>query len=392
MERPCINHSLGICAGPHLILDEKEYRKKVDEACHFLSGNHVMVEKILRDEIKRKSNETKFEEALILRDKISALNSMRENQNIAGSKLRDMDILGYGCFKGKANICQMQVRNHNVIQFLNHPLLGVFKFDEGDSIKAFIKQHYSTADLIPKSIYTSGQPTNINDLIQALTDLKKTKVEIKMAQRGQIYRLVQMAVKNSLHQMMMDGLGEKEKNQTDLLKNYLKLKRIPQRIEGYDISNLGEKNTVGSMVVYQNGAMNKNEYRRFKIKGTGQNDAKNLSEMISRRLKHSEWKTPDIILLDGGKPQLNAVKDLIPKGIELISLAKKEEEIYQFGRAKPLKLKKDDRALLLLESIRDEAHRFGKKYHKLLRKKSFINQKRRPQPQIPSKESVSPTT
>ncbi len=180
-----------------------------------------------------------------------------------------------------------------------------------------------------------------------------------------------MAQENSLNQLETEKALKKAPKPLTLLKEIFRLSREPERIEGYDISNLGAKNQAASMVVFTDGKPDKSQYRRFKIRRKGQDDTKAMAEAVGRRFRHDEWRTPDIILIDGGRAQVNAVKDLIPQGVFLLGLAKREEEIILPAKRRPLKLSKDNPALHLLMAVRDEAHRFGRKYHRKLREKDF---------------------
>ncbi|MFC2163048.1 excinuclease ABC subunit C, partial [Candidatus Altiarchaeota archaeon] len=163
----------------------------------------------------------------------------------------------------------------------------------------------------------------------------------------------------ALHHMI-DGLKS--------LRKTLKLSSNPKRIEGYDISNIGSKHTVGGMVVFTDGVCDPSQYRRFKVRGEGANDPANMAEVIGRRFDHPEWGRPDVILLDGGKPQLSACLPKIGEGVRTIALAKRDEEIFIPGRPAPVRLPKNHPGLLLLQAVRDEAHRYSKGYHKVRRR------------------------
>jgi len=153
------------------------------------------------------------------------------------------------------------------------------------------------------------------------------------------------------------------------LQAFLKSKKEIRRVEGYDISNIGGQYAVGSMVVFENGEPSKNQYRKFKIKYSGDepNDPKMMAEIISRRMRHAEWPTPDLIIVDGGITQLNAARSVLPKSQPVISLAKKEEEIYAPNRPPIHAAQLGNETKLFLQHLRDEAHRFAITYHRKLR-------------------------
>ncbi len=373
MKRPCLNHSLGICVGPKTVVDKKHYRRLVEQACSFLSGDHSRVIRSLTLRMKDASASKNYEKALMLRDNIQAIKNLAIRQDISGSRLPDMDILGYASSGKRSNICQLQVRSKKVIAVLHHSLKGEYSLDPKRSMKAFIKQHYFSADMIPQLIVTSDQASDRELLEHSLATAFGKKIEINTAMRGQKRKLTDLAVKNSIHQLEQERLEKMAKDPLNGLQEIFRLSRPPRRIEGYDISNLGDRDTVGSMVVFANGKPDKGEYRMFSVKGKGANDPRNMSEVIGRRFKHDEWQTPDIVLLDGGKAQLSACKSKVPKGVLLISLAKRDEEIFVVDRKRPIILQKNDTVLHLLQAVRDEAHRFGKRYHTIKMGKRFLN-------------------
>ncbi|OYT54311.1 MAG: excinuclease ABC subunit C [Candidatus Altiarchaeales archaeon ex4484_2] len=372
MERPCLKYDVGRCCAPHLITSEAEYRKRVEQAVSFLSGDYKRLSRKLMGEIKNKSKILDFEEAARLKKTVDVLDSLSVRQNIDSAKLVDMDVLGYATVDGRANICQLKIRKHRVVAVLQHPLTGVYADSEAQAVKAFIKQHYVTEDITPKLIVSSVVPGDRSLLQENLSKLKKVKVLIVKSMRGSKRRLTELALENSIHHLKQEKLRGERVNGVDALRKALKLDGIPERIEGYDISNLGDKFVVGSMVVFTDGAADKKEYRRFRIRSGVQDDPANLAEMLSRRFGHVEWGFPDLVLLDGGRAQLNAGRKEVPEDIPVISLAKRLEEIYLVGVDNPLSLPADHPGRLLLAEVRDEAHRFAKKYHTLKRKKEFI--------------------
>ena len=372
MKRPCLNHSLGICAAPYTITGEKEYAKLVSQACDFLAGKHVELAKQLGKQIRERSRELDYEKAIKLRDKLRAVAAISEKHDLASSKLKDMDVLGYAYTQPNANITQMKVRDHCVVALLHHGLRGEYANDPAKSIKAFIEQHYSTPDITPSEIVTSANPEDKELLEKVLAKKLGKKISINAGVRGQKRRLCDMASKNSIHHLTHEQLQKKNPDPLTILMDVFRLPRLPKRIEGYDISNLGEKETVGGMVVFTDGKPDKNQYRRFKIRNQSQNDPANMAEMIQRRLKHNEWQTPDLILLDGGKTQLNACRPHIPEHINVIALSKADEELHHPRRKHAIKLADDNPALNMLKSVRDEAHRYSKAYHIKRRGKDFI--------------------
>lgn len=374
LKRPCIKYGMGKCCAPLLVTGKKEYAKRVVQACDFLSGNQSRVKKRLVKDIKKHSESLEYEKASILKQKLESIKSLSRVQDVSSASLPDMDVLGYNALGKRANICQLKIRGHRVAAVLHHRLKGEYMGDCRRSMKAFIKQHYATPDMIPRLTVVSCEPEDRKDLEAALSKILGRKAKIQFSMRGKKRKLVEMAVENSLHQLKAEKLGEKQPDRTEVLKKALRLSETPRRIEGYDISNLGGKQTVGGMVVFTQGKPDKSQYRRFRIRGEGQDDPKNMAEMIKRRFGHDEWPRPDLVLIDGGKTQLNAAAKHVPPGIKVYSIAKRDEELYTTGVNRPIRLRKDSPSLLLLMAVRDESHRFSKSYHEKRRGKEFLKE------------------
>lgn len=373
LKRPCIRHAMGKCAAPYLVMGKTEYIGRVIQACEFLGGEYNRIKRNLKTQIRGLSKDMQFEKAIELKTILESIESISKVQDVSSVKLHDMDVLGYGQYEGKSNITQLKVRNHRVVALIHYPLKGEYSESPTQSTKAFIKQHYTTADLIPKIIITSCEPDDRELLEKNLSGISGAKTQISFARRGRKHKLVEMAVKNSLHQLKQKKLERDTTGRLEVLKRYLKLSQIPERIEGYDISNIGEKHTVGGMVVFTNGKADKSQYRRFEIRGAvTQDDPANMAQMIRRRFNHPEWRAPDLVLLDGGRGQLNACLKHIPPGIATIALAKKDEELYLPHERDSIRPRKNNPALLALKEIRDEAHRFSRAYHRKKRSRGFV--------------------
>ncbi len=373
IKRPCIQYRMGRCAAPCGPISEDEYRGRVERACRFLGGDNKSLRRELAGRIRAHSGKLEYEEAAELRDTLRALDSLDKRQGLSSAGLPDMDVLGYAYMDGRANVTQLKVREHKVAAVLHHPLKGEYADSPSESMKAFIKQHYAAADITPKLIVASAEPADRRILEAALAALGH-KVRVEAAFRGAKRKLAEIAVENSLHQLEQDRLLEEAPKPLDALVRLLRLPRPPRRIEGYDVSNLGGKGIVAGMVVYADGAPDKREYRTFRIRRPGQDDARSLAEAVERRFGHDEWPTPDIVLLDGGRMQLSACAPHIPPGVTVLALAKENEELYMPSRREPVRLPKDHPGLLLLRGVRDEAHRFSGRYQRIRRKRSFLRQ------------------
>ena len=372
VKRPCIQYRMGKCAAPCGPVGEEDYRGRVERACRFLTGDNKSLRRELARNIKAHAGKLEYEEAAELRDILKALDSLDRRQDLSSAGLPDMDVLGYAYREGRANVTQLKVREHKVAAVLHHPLKGEYADNPSESMKAFIKQHYTAADITPRLIVASAEPSDRRMLEAALGVILGHNVRVEAAFRGARRKLAELAVENSLHQLEQDRLLGEAPKPLDTLMRLLRLRRPPKRIEGYDVSNLGDKGIVAGMVVFADGAPDKREYRMFRIHAIGQDDPRSIAEAVGRRFRHDEWPTPDIVLLDGGRTQLAACTPHIPPGVTVLALAKENEELYMPRRREPVRLPKDHPGLLFLMRVRDEAHRFSGRYQRIRRKRSFL--------------------
>jgi len=269
-----------------------------------------------------------------------------------------LDITG-----SQAVITLLKVRRGRLLDQLNFPLKNLKSLNQEEILEQFLEKYYRETEDWPKNIYL---PVKVSADLKTLVPLK-----------GKKRKLIRLAEENAkIHLAGSLASFEKERAKVDRrlkeLAKVLKLKKIPERIEGYDISNILGKQATGAMVVSTQGRVNKKEYRLFRIKTVKQaNDPAMMAEVVKRRFGNN-WPKPDLILIDGGLTQLNAAFRALPEKLPIIGLAKKQEEIYFPNQAIPLKLPKFSLALQLLQAIRDEAHRFAVSYHRKLRKKEII--------------------
>lgn len=255
-------------------------------------------------------------------------------------------------------------------------------------LSSFIKLHYLNQKIIPQDIIIQTDIEDKHLITSFLTKQNKRKVNIIIPKTGKNYQLIKLGIKNAQlyyqNLSLREKLSPQEKSQIKLLrstKKILKLKDIPKRIECYDISNIQGTHATGSMVVFENGLPAKNQYRHFRINFPSISDTDMMKEMLSRRFKNyqqdkiiaqEKWPLPNLIVIDGGKGQLNAALGVLKKqklNVSLISIAKKFEELYSPNSSKPLKLTQTSPTLQLIQRIRDEAHRFAITYHRKLKEK-----------------------
>ncbi len=377
-KRPCLEFDIGLCSAPCVgFISENEYKENVNNALLFLEGGVEKLSNILKNKMKFAAEKQEFEQAAHWRDFLFALDQLKEKPKLISLQEKNEDIFGYAKENAHVSLYVFMMRKGKVIESDN--LLESAEQNTPDEklLADLVLKFYKIRLDFPEIILLPLSPQGQKRLLDKLMRLKQGNLTIHLPQRGKKKRLIELANKNAASLL--------RKKTTDLsslmeLQNQLKLDTLPSRIEGYDISNTGGEESVGSLVVFENGKPLKNDYRKFKIKTVqGSDDVSSLREVLYRRyIKTRTVKAPlpDLILVDGGKGQLGAavqvLKELDFEDIPIISLAKKEEIIFSLLHNNGLKLAKTSPGLQLLQRIRDEAHRFAITYHRKRReKKSF---------------------
>jgi excinuclease ABC subunit C len=381
--RPCINYEMGRCLAPCAgKVSEYEYKRMVSEVADFLSGRHKGLRKQLQEDMNAASANMEYEKAAMTRDRIRALERLFEKQKAAFPDLNDKDVFAVWQQGDEAVVQGMFVRRGE----LNHTE-RLFISCAGEAppgvLAHVLKQYYSSVTGVAKQIYVSAEPDE-KELIELwLTQVRGSKVAVHVPEKGDNRRLVDMALSNAKEALArrQARLQREYDNTTGALvalKDALGFESDINRMECYDISNTQGADSVASMVVFRGGKPEKKSYRRFRIKTVeGADDFASMSEVLTRRLKRALEgaagfdELPSLIVVDGGKGQLSAAYDALASlGLEelpLISLAKREEEVFVVGQSAPVVLEKSSPALKLLTRIRDEAHRFAITYHRNLR-------------------------
>ena len=400
-ERECLNFHIDRCLAPcQGYVDDEIYNNHIKDVIMFLNGKYDYLEKKLLKEMKIASEAYKYEEAADLRNKLSSIEKITERQKIVSADTIDRDVIGYVTEDDKVCIAIFFIRNGKLIGRETYFLKDV-EFSSEDISGTFIKQYYTDAAFVPQAINIQVEIEDIDILEEWLTDKKGKKVYIKVPKRGEKKKLLEMVIQNAgislqqkIHNLDMKKL--RAENSLKELVSYLELNSCPKRIEAFDISNIQGSNSTASMVVFENGLPKNSDYRRFKIRTVGgADDFASMREVIHRRFKRgikerlkldkeispdmSNYKFsnfPNLILIDGGKGQLNAavetLKNLGIESIPVISIAEKQELIFVPGKLEPIVLPVNSPALHLLQRIRDEAHRFAISYHRNMRlKKNF---------------------
>ena len=382
-KKPCLAYHLKRCYAPcaHLCTKE-EYAERVKKALSFLDGNYEEAEEILREKMLKFAENEEFELAMEYRQKLQMLSKLKLKRITSLNRAINADIIALrtNYLYSSVNIL---VTRSGIMQGSSNFAVEDCSFNEADALTGFIIQYYSNHEL-PEEIIT--QEYCEKKLLETyFLEKYGKKVEITLSKQGVKKQLLEMAEKNAEEYLSksIDKIKHKDDmtiNACKRLQELLGLKKYPKRMECYDISNISGVDKVGSMVVFIDGETDRSSYRRFKIKTVeGANDFASHQEMMKRRLaklgtdEEARFPKPDLIVIDGGKGQLSAVKAIFDEAgvtdIELISLAERDEEIFTLNSPNSIRLDKRDYALKVLQRIRDEAHRFAITYFRSLHSK-----------------------
>ena len=364
-KKSCLRFHLQLCDAPCIgLISKEDYDKKIRNVCFILSGKSTELLKKLRQEMTRKSQSCDFENALILRNQITAIQHLQEHQKMQRQHTFDEDIINYLVRDGTVYLMLFNIYK-GTLSTKNEFIFGFTP----DFFEEFIVQYYSE-NPIPSEVIV---PQKLSDSLAVfLKHKRKKKVRIVVPKKAAKKQLLNLVIKNI--EIMFFG----DVSKVEELHRQLNLQELPQVIECFDISHLSGTSMVGSMVQYRNGKPDKTNYRRFRIRTVeGIDDVAAIAEVVRRRytrLKQENAEMPHLIIIDGGRGQLNsAVLELekLDVKIPVISIAKQFEEIYLPESSQPVHLAKKEKALLFIQEIRDEAHRFAISYNRLLRKKKL---------------------
>ncbi len=386
-KRECLNYHIARCTAPcaHRV-NKEEYAQQVKKAINFLEGNYKEAENLLKTKMLSASECENFELALDYKNKLSMLSKLEAKRITSLSKFIDADIIAYAS-NGLYSAVNILVTRKGIMQGGNSFALDEAHMSDGEALTAFIVQYYSNHE-IPSEIIVEDFCEK--ELLECYFKEKSEKsVEISFVKQGVKSQLLKMARKNA--QEYLEKSIDKIKHRDDMtvnacnrLQTLLNLKKYPRRMECYDISNVSGVDKVGSMVVFIDGEADRSSYRRFKIRTVeGANDFASLQEVLQRRLakigtkEEERFEKPDLIIIDGGKGQLSAVEEIFTRmnisDIELVSLAKREEEVYTLYSEVSVKISHRDYSLKMLQRIRDEAHRFAITYFRNLHSKNSLS-------------------
>ena len=415
---PCLDYFIKRCEAPCVgYVSREDYRRAIDGVIAFLSGRYKEIEQSLDYEMRLASAEQRFEDAARERNRLRAIRSLLERQRVSHEGAGSLDAIAVAVSDTEANAQVFQVRDGVLSDRQSFYLDNAAGGEVADVAEAFILQYYASAMSVPPLLVVQREVGQTSALAEALSARRGAQVEIRAAERGDKRRILELAERNARLALDQEKLRFERRRQQrvealDGLQQALGLDVIPLRIECFDISTLMGTNTVASMVVFEGGAPKKSDYRRFKVLGTfgpgenslartlenapldgaeGPNDFAAMEEVLGRRFARWEHQRdvsphdkdydpsfaalPNVVVIDGGKGQLaaglRALQGFRDRGVVVISLAKRIEEVFIPGRAAPLVLAHDTPALQLLQRVRDEAHRFAITHHRIRRDRAM---------------------
>ena len=390
LRRPCLNHQMGRCLAPCAgLVSSQDYSEIVQDVSLFLKGKNTTLLKDLKTKMEAASVETRYEEAAVLRDKISAVQTVIDKQKIISTSLEDQDVIAYCSEKDQAMAQVLIIRSGKMLGEKIFKLKSRKEMEEDETLSSFLKQYYADESILPAEVLLP-HPIEDADLIASwLSEKKGTCVRIEVPVIGKKRELIRMAEENASFAMRMESdKGEVGTRSLEELQTALNLKHFPEIIEGFDLSNISGLHAVGSMVVFENALAAKSKYRRYKISTVkGIDDYAMLREVMTRRysrLLKENAPLPNLILIDGGKGHLNAGHDVLQAlnlmdRLDLVCIAKGKfrnnlvtDEVYLPQQKKPVLFHENSPSRFLMQRIRDEAHRFAISYHRKLRGKKTL--------------------
>jgi len=397
-KKPCLEYHIHRCLGPCIgAVTREEYHEMINQVIQFLEGKQELVLRQLNQKMMEASHRFQFEKAALLRDQIKAIEKVIEAQKIAVTLKGEQDVIALAQDKGLACVEIFFIRNNKLVGRDHFIMENIYDETPNEIITSFVKQYYASASYIPPLILLRNPVNESATLTEWLKGQRGNSVKLQVPERGAKKQLMNMAIENANKELQLAKAREMNletiTSALQQLKDKLCLPRIPLRIECYDISDIQGALAVGSMIVLEKGMPKPAHYRRFKIKTiTGADDYAMIQEVLRRRFRRTvsitgkeneplpqkdSWAIiPDLILIDGGKGQLNAavnaIRELEVHSVPVASIAKENEDVFIPGRSEPLDIPKDSPALHTLQRARDEAHRFAVSYHQKLRRKKGI--------------------
>ena len=382
-ERPCLKHHIGKCDAPCAgKVSEEEYGLRIEAAKKFLEGNSKEILSYIKQNMKEASDAMEYEEAGRWKELMDAANTVSAHQKVEYSPGEDRDVLGLAVEGFEAIMQVFFIRGGKLLDREHFYLTPAPGDSENDIVTSFIKQYYAGTPFLPGEILLPCEVEDRESIEELLHQKAGHKVSLLIPQKGKKEKMVELAEKNAA--LVLEQDREKVKREemrtkgavTEISKmlgiNYAK------RIESYDISNISGYLSVGSMVVFEDGKAKKNDYRKFRIKTViGPDDYSSMAEVLSRRFEHDEWSRPDMLLIDGGRGQVNAVVEALGErlgDIPVCGMVKDDHHRTRglFYQNREYEMDRSKEPFKLITRIQDETHRFAIEYHRQLRSKGQI--------------------
>jgi excinuclease ABC subunit C len=395
---PCLDYYIKRCEAPCVgYVSKEDYRHNIAGVVDFLSGRFKAIERDLDERMRAAAAALEFEQATLERNRLRAVRSLMERQRVAKESVGTLDAIAVALDGRDANAQVFQVRDGVLSDRHSFYLFNETERDVAEVAEEFMLQYYGGPTQVPALLVVQRELAGRQALTEALSRRRGGPVQLRAAERGDKHRILELAHRNARLALDTERLRDERRHQRraealDGLALALGLDTVPVRIECFDVSNLGGSHTVASMVVFEGGAAKRSDYRRFKIHSVeGPDDYASMAEVLSRRF--AQWETqadmsphdpthdasfaalPNVVVIDGGKGQLAAglgpLEGFRERGVAVISLAKRIEEVFLPGRPSPLVLDHSTPELQLLQRVRDEAHRFAIAHHRTRRDRAM---------------------
>ncbi|HSZ13268.1 MAG TPA: excinuclease ABC subunit UvrC [Solirubrobacteraceae bacterium] len=399
---PCLDYYIKRCEAPCVgYVSRDDYRASIDRVMDFLNGRFASIERDLEARMRAAAAAEEFEQATLERNRLQAVRSLLERRRVTSESVGSFDAVAVALDGRDANAQVFQVRDGVLSDRQSFYLANEAERDEAEVAEEFMLQYYGGYTAIPALLVVQGGLDGRPALADALSSRRDGPVELRAAERGEKRRILQLAERNALLALDQERLRSERRHQSraealEGLQQVLGLDVPPIRIECFDVSHLGGTQTVASMVVFEGGAPKKSDYRRFKIRSLAEGESDDfaaMAEVLSRRFAQWEHQAdlsphdpvydasfaslPNVVVIDGGKGQLSAglgsLRGFRDRGVAVVSLAKRIEELFVPGRAAPFVLDHSTPELQLLQRVRDEAHRFAITHHRSRRDKAMTS-------------------
>ena len=390
-DRPCLYHEMGRCDAPcQGLIDENTYREHFEGALRFLQGDTKDIKNDLKAKMSEAAERLAFEEAQVYKEQLESIERVTQRQKITSEEQKDRDVLAFAVEKDEAVMQVFFIRDGKLLGREHYYLTGVESEPEEDVISSFIKQMYSGTPFIPDEIMTEVEFSDSEAILELLSERKGRKVKSIVPKRGQKERLIELAKKNARLVLEKDAEKLKRERERTLgameeIESLLHMEGRLNRVESYDISHINGFETVGSMVVFEDGKAKKNDYRKFKIRSvSGPDDYGSMDEMLTRRFEHAKREglsendsfkhLPDIIFMDGGKGQVHICEDVLRRlhiDVPVCGMVKDDHHRTRglYFNDQEIPIDTHGEGFHLITRIQDETHRFAIEYHKLIRGK-----------------------